>query len=49
MRNYKKFPCKSPRHDGFTKEYYEHFLDNLKVHFINSFKSVTQMCCNSKL
>ena len=29
---------KSPRHDGLTKEFYEHFWDNLKFYFINSLK-----------
>ena len=25
-------------HDNFSKEFYEHFWDDLKVHFINSLK-----------
>ena len=29
---------KSPRHDGLTKEFYEHFWDDLKFCFINSLK-----------
>ena len=29
---------KSPGHDGITKEFYEHFWDNLKVHVINFLK-----------
>ena len=29
---------KSPWHDGLTKEFYEHFWDNLKFYFINSLK-----------
>ena len=29
---------KSPGHDGVTKEFYEHFWDNLKFFFINSLK-----------
>ena len=29
---------KSPGHDGLTKEFYEHFLDNLKFYFIDSLK-----------
>ena len=29
---------KSPGHDGLTKEFYEHFWDNLKFYFINSLK-----------
>ena len=27
---------KCPGHDGLTKEFYEHFWDNLKFYFINS-------------
>ena len=29
---------KSPGHDGLTKEFYEHFWDDLKFYFINSLK-----------
>ena len=29
---------KSPWHDGLTKEFYEHFWDDLKFYFINSLK-----------
>ena len=29
---------KSSEHDGSTKEFYEHFWDDLKFHFINSLK-----------
>ena len=29
---------KSPGHDGLTKQFYEHFWDNLKLYFINSLK-----------
>ena len=29
---------KSPGHDGSTKEFYEHFWDDLKLYFINSLK-----------
>ena len=29
---------KSPGHDGLTKEFYEHFWDDLKFYFINSSK-----------
>ena len=29
---------KSLRHDGLTKEFYEHFWDDLKFYFINSLK-----------
>ena len=29
---------KSPGHDGLTKEFYEHFWDNLTFYFINSLK-----------
>ena len=29
---------KSPGHDGSTKEFYEHFWDDLKFYFINSLK-----------
>ena len=29
---------KSPGHDGLTKQFYEHFWDNLKFYFINSLK-----------
>ena len=29
---------KSPGHDGLTKDFYEHFWDDLRVYFINSLK-----------
>ena len=29
---------KSPGHDGLTKEFYEHFWDDLKFYFINFLK-----------
>ena len=29
---------KSPGHDGLTKEFYEHFWDDIKFYFINSLK-----------
>ena len=29
---------KSPEHDGLTKEFYEHFWDDLKFYFINSLR-----------
>ena len=29
---------KSPGHDGLTKEFYEHFWDDLRFYFINSLK-----------
>ena len=29
---------KSPGHDGLSKEFYEHFRDDLKFYFINSLK-----------
>ena len=29
---------KFPEHDGSTKEFYEHFWDDLKFYFINSLK-----------
>ena len=31
---------KSPGHDGLTKEFYERFWNDLKVYFINLFKTV---------
>ena len=30
--------CKPPEHDGLTKQFYEHFWDDLKFYFINSLK-----------
>ena len=29
---------KSPGHDGLTKEFYEHFWDDLKFYFFNSLR-----------
>ena len=29
---------KSPRHDGLTKEFYEHFWVDLKFYFVNSLR-----------
>ena len=35
------FTSKSPGHDGLTKEFYEHFWDDLKFYFINFLKQST--------
>ena len=32
------YNSKSPGHDGLTKEFYEHFWDNVKFYFVNSLK-----------